>query len=189
MWPSSRPRSPTVKPFAAPPTSRAAQETDRRSRPVRRLLDQDGSPAPRRQVRVRQRYLRWLHPSQLHSRRREGYHRGRREGFLSRFPVVDFRCTVYDGSYHDVDSSESPSSWPPARPSRPPWEVARPTLLRAHHERRDPGPRRICRRPHGRSQQPPWAASPAWIPAAARKLSRRKPHGRGCSTTQTTSPP
>jgi elongation factor G len=27
-------------------------------------------------------------------------------GFLAGFPVVDFKVTVYDGSYHDVDSSE-----------------------------------------------------------------------------------
>jgi elongation factor G len=27
-------------------------------------------------------------------------------GFLAGFPVVDFKATVYDGSYHDVDSSE-----------------------------------------------------------------------------------
>ncbi len=29
-----------------------------------------------------------------------------REGFLGGFPVVDVRVTLYDGSYHDVDSSE-----------------------------------------------------------------------------------
>jgi elongation factor G len=28
-------------------------------------------------------------------------------GILSRNPVVDFRATVYDGSFHDVDSSEA----------------------------------------------------------------------------------
>jgi elongation factor G len=28
------------------------------------------------------------------------------KGFLAGYPVVDFRATVYDGSYHDVDSSE-----------------------------------------------------------------------------------
>jgi elongation factor G len=27
-------------------------------------------------------------------------------GFLAGYPMVDFKCTVYDGSYHDVDSSE-----------------------------------------------------------------------------------
>jgi elongation factor G len=27
-------------------------------------------------------------------------------GYLAGFPVVDFRVTVYDGKYHDVDSSE-----------------------------------------------------------------------------------
>jgi elongation factor G len=27
-------------------------------------------------------------------------------GFLAGFPVVDFKATVYDGSYHDVDSNE-----------------------------------------------------------------------------------
>ena len=28
------------------------------------------------------------------------------KGYLAGFPVVDFKVTVYDGSYHDVDSSE-----------------------------------------------------------------------------------
>ncbi|MGI8991252.1 MAG: elongation factor G [Bryobacteraceae bacterium] len=28
------------------------------------------------------------------------------KGYLAGFPMVDFRVTVYDGSYHDVDSSE-----------------------------------------------------------------------------------
>jgi elongation factor G len=28
------------------------------------------------------------------------------KGYLAGYPMVDFRCTVYDGSYHDVDSSE-----------------------------------------------------------------------------------
>ena len=26
-------------------------------------------------------------------------------GILAGFPVTDVRCTLYDGSYHDVDSS------------------------------------------------------------------------------------
>ena len=30
----------------------------------------------------------------------------RRAGLLAGYPVVDFKVTVYDGSYHDVDSNE-----------------------------------------------------------------------------------
>jgi elongation factor G len=28
------------------------------------------------------------------------------EGFLAGYPLVDVKVTLYDGSYHDVDSSE-----------------------------------------------------------------------------------
>ncbi len=28
------------------------------------------------------------------------------KGYLAGYPVVDFKVTLYDGSYHDVDSSE-----------------------------------------------------------------------------------
>ncbi|MEI9976528.1 MAG: hypothetical protein WDO73_33405 [Ignavibacteriota bacterium] len=28
------------------------------------------------------------------------------KGYLAGYPMVDFKVTVYDGSYHDVDSSE-----------------------------------------------------------------------------------
>jgi elongation factor G len=40
-------------------------------------------------------------------------------GFLAGYPVVDFKVTLYDGSYHEVDSS--PLSWPAARRSRQRW--------------------------------------------------------------------
>ena len=64
------------------------QEADRRPRPVRRLLDQDGAAAARRQVRVRQRDLRRLDSQELHPGRGKGHRRGRRErlsGRLSRW--------------------------------------------------------------------------------------------------------
>ena len=32
--------------------------------------------------------------------------RDRAEGFLAGYPMVDIKCTVYDGSYHSVDSNE-----------------------------------------------------------------------------------
>ncbi len=36
----------------------------------------------------------------------KGIQEARIKGFLAGFPVVDFKATVYDGKYHDVDSSE-----------------------------------------------------------------------------------
>jgi elongation factor G len=36
----------------------------------------------------------------------KGIQEARRKGFLAGYPVVDFRVTLHDGSYHDVDSSE-----------------------------------------------------------------------------------
>jgi len=32
-------------------------------------------------------------------------------GYLAGYPVVDFKVTVFDGSYHDVDSNEIRSRW------------------------------------------------------------------------------
>lgn len=37
----------------------------------------------------------------------KGVHQAVQGGILAGYPVVDFRVTVYDGSYHDVDSSEA----------------------------------------------------------------------------------
>jgi elongation factor G len=51
------------------------------------------------------------------------------KGFLAGFPVVDFRCTVYDGSYHDVDSSELSFKLAARKAFKAAMEVARPTLL------------------------------------------------------------
>ena len=36
----------------------------------------------------------------------KGIQEARRKGFLAGFPMVDFRVILYDGQYHDVDSSE-----------------------------------------------------------------------------------
>ena len=36
----------------------------------------------------------------------KGIHESAARGFLAGYPVVDFKVTVFDGSYHDVDSSE-----------------------------------------------------------------------------------
>jgi elongation factor G len=50
-------------------------------------------------------------------------------GHLAGFPVVDFKVTLYDGSYHDVDSSEMSFKLAGRKAFRNAMEVARPTLL------------------------------------------------------------
>jgi elongation factor G len=50
-------------------------------------------------------------------------------GFLAGFPVVDFKCTVYDGSYHDVDSSEMAFKLAARKAFKGAMQAAKPTIL------------------------------------------------------------
>jgi elongation factor G len=50
-------------------------------------------------------------------------------GYLAGFPVVDFKATVYDGSYHDVDSNEMSFKMAGRLAFRKCMEQAKPCLL------------------------------------------------------------
>ncbi|MGA3048916.1 MAG: elongation factor G [Terracidiphilus sp.] len=50
-------------------------------------------------------------------------------GFLAGFPVVDFKVTVYDGSYHDVDSNELSFKKAGRLAFRKAMELCKPCLL------------------------------------------------------------
>jgi elongation factor G len=50
-------------------------------------------------------------------------------GYLAGFPVVDFKVTLYDGSYHDVDSNDLSFQMAGRIAFKKAMEVARPTLL------------------------------------------------------------
>jgi elongation factor G len=50
-------------------------------------------------------------------------------GFLAGFPVVDFKCTVYDGSYHDVDSSEMAFKLAARKAFKAGMQEAKPAIL------------------------------------------------------------
>jgi elongation factor G len=50
-------------------------------------------------------------------------------GFLAGYPVVDLKVTVFDGSYHDVDSSEMSFKMAARLAFRKCMEQARPVLL------------------------------------------------------------
>jgi elongation factor G len=51
------------------------------------------------------------------------------KGYLAGYPVVDFRVTVYDGSYHDVDSSELSFKLAARKAFKAAMEQAKPALL------------------------------------------------------------
>ena len=53
----------------------------------------------------------------------------RRKGYLAGFPMVDFRVTLYDGQYHDVDSSELAFKLAGALAYKEAMAQAKPTLL------------------------------------------------------------
>ena len=50
-------------------------------------------------------------------------------GFLAGYPVVDFKVSLYDGSYHDVDSNELSFKTAGRIAFKKAMEVAKPTLL------------------------------------------------------------
>ena len=59
----------------------------------------------------------------------KGIHETAERGFLAGFPVVDFRVILYDGSYHDVDSSEMAFKIAGSLAFKKAMEVAKPVLL------------------------------------------------------------
>jgi elongation factor G len=59
----------------------------------------------------------------------KGIQEARRKGFLAGYPMVDFRVILYDGQYHDVDSSELAFKIAGALAYKEAMEKARPTLL------------------------------------------------------------
>ncbi|HTS28521.1 MAG TPA: elongation factor G [Bryobacteraceae bacterium] len=50
-------------------------------------------------------------------------------GFLAGYPMVDFKVTVYDGSYHDVDSSELAFKLAARKAFKAAMQEAKPSLL------------------------------------------------------------
>jgi elongation factor G len=59
----------------------------------------------------------------------KGIQDARQRGYLAGYPMVDFRVTVYDGSYHDVDSNELSFKLAGSLAFKDAMTRARPTIL------------------------------------------------------------
>jgi elongation factor G len=59
----------------------------------------------------------------------KGIQDARMRGYLAGYPVVDFRVTIYDGSYHDVDSNELSFKMAGRLAFKDAMSRARPTIL------------------------------------------------------------
>ena len=68
-------------------------------------------------------------PEVLSRRSKRASSRRPNKGYLAGFPMVDFKVTVYDGSYHDVDSSELSFKLAARKAFKAAMQQAKPTLL------------------------------------------------------------
>jgi elongation factor G len=59
----------------------------------------------------------------------KGVQEARQRGFLAGFPMIDIKATVYDGSYHNVDSSEMAFKIAASLAFKKAMAIAQPTLL------------------------------------------------------------
>ena len=76
-------------------------------------------------------------------------------GYLAGYPVVDFKVTVYDGSYHDVDSSEMAFKLAARKAFKAAMAECQAGAAGAGDERGSAGSRGVCRRSDGRHERPP----------------------------------
>ncbi|MGM0419416.1 MAG: elongation factor G [Bacillota bacterium] len=68
-------------------------------------------------------------PSQYIPAVEKGIKEAKEEGVLAGYPVVDFKAILYDGSYHDVDSSEMAFKIAASKAFKKALEQANPVLL------------------------------------------------------------
>ena len=117
----------------------------------------------------------------------EGIKEALTRGVLAGYPIDDVRIELYDGSYHDVDSSEMAFKIAGSMAFQDAAKKAQAGAARADHARRGRRPEGT----HGRRDGQPRRAGAARFSrrkiAAARRSSRRACRCRRCSATRPTS--
>jgi elongation factor G len=75
------------------------------------------------------------------------------QGYLAGYPVVDFRVVLYDGSYHEVDSSELSFKLAARKAFKAAMQEAKPALLEPIMNVEIQAPVEYRRRPDGRPER------------------------------------
>jgi elongation factor G len=97
--------------------------------PIRRRLDQDEPCRAARISSSRTRIFGGAIPRNFIPSVEKGLIEAKKKGVLAGFPVVDFKVTLYDGSYHDVDSSDIAFKIAASKAFKLAMQQAKPTIL------------------------------------------------------------
>ena len=108
----------------------------------------------RRGLRVRERHHGRLDPEGVHQAHRNGHPRGAGPRHPGGLPVVDVKVSLWDGSYHEVDSSEMAFKIAGSMAFKEAAKKAQPGAARADHEGRSRDARRVHGRGHRRPVEP-----------------------------------
>ena len=146
----------TAKPFVARPTRKAATRSNRAVTASSATAKSRWSlHASRWRLRIRKRHLRRLHSEARNCsfpQLRKAFRRQPARGYLAGYPVVDFKVTLYDGSYHDVDSNELSFKTAGRLAFKKAMEQAKPCLLEPVMKVEIEAPDDFCRNTNGRPQ-------------------------------------
>ena len=95
-------------------------------------------------------------PKEYHSAVDKGIQERMKNGVLAGYPVVGVKATLYDGSYHDVDSDELSFKMAGSMAFKKGFMAANPALLEPVMKVEVGDARRLHGRHHGRFEPSPW---------------------------------
>ena len=107
-------------------SARPPQKAVRRSRPVRRLQNPHGAQPRGGGFEFANEVFGGAIPRNFIPAIEKGIVETAARGYLAGYPVVDFKVTVFDGSYHDVDSNELSFKTAGRLAFKRPWSSASP---------------------------------------------------------------